>query len=70
VTIGVISALLGIVLLVGAVIDPRGYFTRGFNENPPGWWEWWLPNNSKAWRAYLALFGVACVTIGIVLAVW
>jgi hypothetical protein len=62
--LGPIFLIVGLTLFLGAIVDPRGYFTKGFEENPPMWWDF-IPRSAKGWRVYLALFGAVFTLAGI-----
>jgi hypothetical protein len=68
---GWIPLAIGVGLLVGAIVDPRGYFTRMYEDNPKavsGFWSLsWSARGFRIWIAIAGCFGIA-VGIGLVVA--
>jgi hypothetical protein len=66
--IGPIFIVVGLVALVLFIVDPAGYFTKGFEDNPPFRWEV-FPRTPHGYRAYMANGAGLMAVCGIVFAV-
>ena len=66
--IGPIMIIVGVVLLVGMIFDPGGYFTKGYEENPPFSWEIGR-RTPTTYRTFMAIGSLALVVGGIAIVV-
>ena len=53
---GWIPIAIGIVLLTGAIVDPRRYYTRLYDDNPDAISGYWgLSGSSRTFRVWIAV---------------
>lgn len=57
---------IGIGALVGAIVDPRKYFTRLYQDNADAIAGFWgLSGSSKTFRVWIAIAGLFALAVGI-----
>jgi hypothetical protein len=65
---GILPIVIGVLAITGGILDPGGYFTKGFERNPTPKWSAGV-RTPEAYRFWMVVGGVFFVAIGITLVV-
>ena len=61
-----IPVAIGAVALIGAIVDPRKYFTKLYENNPDAIMGFWgLSGSPEAFRVWIAIAGLFAIGVGV-----